>query len=170
MLIICEVTPTNDSTCSRGISVVPRFTAMILRAPMLLAMSMPRLRTSPPSTSKRPSISCGAKAPGTDMLARTAALRLPLSSTTILPVVMSVAMARNGMGSSSKVARGHVGLGLVIVVVRDEVLDRVVREELAELPVELGSQGLVVGEDQRRPLHRGDHVGDGEGLAATRDP
>ena len=29
------------------------------------------------------------------------------------------------------VARGHVGLGLVVVVVRDEVLDRVVREELA---------------------------------------
>ena len=57
-------------------------------------MSTPRLRTRPPSTSSLPSISCGAKAPGTDMLARTAAFRLPLSSTTIWPVVMSVAMAR----------------------------------------------------------------------------
>ena len=40
--------------------------------------------------------------------------------------------------------RGHVGLGLVVVVVGDEVLDRVVREELAELPVELRREGLVV--------------------------
>ena len=68
------------------------------------------------------------------------------------------------------IARGDVGLGLVIVVIRDEVLDRVVREELAELTVELGGQRLVVGEDQRRTLYRRDHVGDGEGLAATRDP
>jgi hypothetical protein len=48
----------------------------------------------------------------------------------------------------------HVGLGLVVVVVGDEVLDRVVREELAELAVELRGQGLVVGHDDRRPLHR----------------
>ena len=46
--------------------------------------------------------------------------------------------------------RGQVGLGLVVVEVADEVLDRVVREELAELGVQLGGQRLVVGEDQRR--------------------
>jgi hypothetical protein len=68
------------------------------------------------------------------------------------------------------VARGHIGLGLVVVVVRDEVLDRVVREELAQLAVELGGQRLVVGEDQRRPLHLGDDIRDGEGLAAARHP
>ena len=45
-----------------------------------------------------------------------------------------------------------VGLGLVVVVVGDEVLDGVVREELAELGVELGGQRLVVGQHQRRPL------------------
>ena len=38
----------------------------------------------------------------------------------------------------------HVGLGLVVVVVGDEVLHRVVREELLELAVELRRQGLVV--------------------------
>jgi hypothetical protein len=48
----------------------------------------------------------------------------------------------------------HVGLGLVVVVVGDEVLDRVVREELLELPVELRREGLVVGHDDRRPLQR----------------
>ena len=45
----------------------------------------------------------------------------------------------------------EVGLGLVVVVVGDEVLDGVVREELAELGVELGRQGLVVGDHQGGP-------------------
>ena len=43
----------------------------------------------------------------------------------------------------------QVRLRLVVVEVADEVLDRVVREELAELAVQLGRQRLVVGEDQR---------------------
>ena len=49
-----------------------------------------------------------------------------------------------------RVRRRHVGLGLVVVVVRDEVLDGVVREELLELAVELRRQRLVVRDDQRR--------------------
>src|SRR5262249_60189562 len=44
-----------------------------------------------------------------------------------------------------------VGRGLVVVVVADEVLDRVPGEELLELSVELGGQGLVVGDDQGGP-------------------
>ena len=54
-----------------------------------------------------------------------------------------------------------VGLGLVVVVVGDEVLDRVLREELPELVAELGGEGLVVSDDERgaldlldRPRHR----------------
>ena len=47
------------------------------------------------------------------------------------------------------VARGNVGFRLVIVVIRDEVLDRIVREERLELVVELRRQGLVVRHDQR---------------------
>ena len=46
-----------------------------------------------------------------------------------------------------------VGLGLVVVVVGDEVLDRVVGEELAELVAELRRQRLVVRDHERRLLH-----------------
>ena len=47
-----------------------------------------------------------------------------------------------------------VGLGLVVVVVGDEVLDRVLGEERLELAVELGGQRLVGRHDQRGPLQR----------------
>ena len=46
-----------------------------------------------------------------------------------------------------------VRLGLVVVVVGDEVLDCVVGEELAELVAELRGQRLVVGDHERRLLH-----------------
>ena len=46
----------------------------------------------------------------------------------------------------------HIRLGLVVVVVRDEVLDRVVGEELPELVAELRGERLVVRDDQRRAL------------------
>jgi hypothetical protein len=63
----------------------------------------------------------------------------------------------------------HIGLRLVVVVVGDEVLDRVVREELAHLAVELRGQGLVRRQQQGRALHALDDVGDGEGLAGAGD-
>ncbi len=62
-----------------------------------------------------------------------------------------------------------VGLGLVVVVVADEVLDRVVREEGLELAVQLRRQRLVRRHHDRRLLHLLDDVGDGEGLAGTGD-
>jgi hypothetical protein len=52
--------------------------------------------------------------------------------------------------------RRHIGFGLVVVVVADEVLDRVVGEQRLELAVELGGQRLVVGQDQRGALGAGD--------------
>ena len=68
-----------------------------------------------------------------------------------------------------EVLRRHVGLGLVVVVVGDEVLDRVVREELPELVAQLGGQRLVVGDHQRGALglldregHRGRLAGAGD--------
>ncbi len=64
-----------------------------------------------------------------------------------------------------EVAGGNVRLGLVVVVVADEILDRVRREELLELVVELRGQRLVVRQDQRRPVGLLDHLGHGEGLA-----
>ena len=68
-----------------------------------------------------------------------------------------------------QVALRDVGLGLVVVVVADEVLDGVVREELAKLAVQLRGQGLVGGEDDGRPPEPGDDVGHGEGLARAGD-
>src|SRR5207248_307333 len=43
------------------------------------------------------------------------------------------------------IPRRNVCLRLVIVVVRNEVFNRVVREELSELVIELGGQSLIVG-------------------------
>ena len=62
-----------------------------------------------------------------------------------------------------------VGLGLVVVVVGDEVLDRVIGEELLELVVELRGQGLVVRENKRRAIGLLDDLGHGEGLARAGD-
>src|SRR5262249_25737448 len=60
-----------------------------------------------------------------------------------------------------------VRLGLVVVVVADEVLDRVLREQLAELGRQLGRQGLVRGDHQGRALQPLDQPGRGRGLAGT---
>ena len=61
-----------------------------------------------------------------------------------------------------------VGFGLVVVVVGDEIFDRVVGEERLELAVELRGQRLVRRQDQRRALRRLDHLGHGEGFARSR--
>ena len=66
----------------------------------------------------------------------------------------SISSFRDRVLLDVRVAPGQVRLGLVVVEVADEVLDRVVREELAELGVELGGERLVVGEDERRLLVR----------------
>ena len=64
----------------------------------------------------------------------------------------------------------HIGFRLVVVVVADEILDGVVREEVLHLAIELGGQRLVGGEDERGLLHRLDHLRHGEGLARAGDP
>ena len=62
----------------------------------------------------------------------------------------------------------EIGLGLVVVEVADEVLDRIVGKEFAELGIELGRERLVVGEDEGRPIDLGDRPGEGRGLARAR--
>ena len=62
-----------------------------------------------------------------------------------------------------------VGLRLVIVVVRDEVLHGGVREERPELLIQLGRQRLVVSEDQSRTVHLSEHGRHRERLAAAGD-
>ena len=64
----------------------------------------------------------------------------------------------------------HVGFRLVIIVVGDEVLHRVAREEFLHLAVELSRQRLVVRHDDRRALQPLDQAGYREGLARAGDP
>ena len=49
-----------------------------------------------------------------------------------------------------QVAGRDVGLGLVVVVIGDEILDRIAGKELLELVEELRGERLVVRQDQRR--------------------
>ena len=63
-----------------------------------------------------------------------------------------------------------VRLGLVVVVVRDEVLDGVLGEELAELVAELRRERLVVGDHERRPLQLLDQPRHRRRLARPRRP
>ncbi len=67
------------------------------------------------------------------------------------------------------VSRRHVRLGLVVVVVGDEVLDPVLGEQLTELAGELRGEGLVGGQHDRRPLHLLDDRRDREALARSGD-
>ncbi len=63
----------------------------------------------------------------------------------------------------------NVCLGLVVVVVGDEVLDGVVGEELPKLVAELRGERLVVRDHERRPLHLLDREGHRGRLARPRD-
>lgn len=60
-----------------------------------------------------------------------------------------------------------VGLGLVVVVVRDEVLDGVVRQQLAEFVRQLGGQRLVRGHHESGTLELLDHPRRGGGLSGA---
>ncbi len=68
-----------------------------------------------------------------------------------------------------EVARRDVRFRLIVVVVRDEVLDGVVREELAEFGVELRGQRLVGREHERRAAGLRDDVRHRERLARAGD-
>ena len=64
-----------------------------------------------------------------------------------------------------RVTGGNVGFGLVVVVIADEVLDRVFRKEPSEFLIELRGQRLVVRHHQRRPMHLRQHLRHGVCLA-----
>ena len=91
-----------DRSCSGVGAGFGTATAITTSAQVWRAMSTGTLRVRPPSPRMRPSMLTGANAPGTAMLARIDSARSPLRRTTISPFCMSVAMARNGMGSWSK--------------------------------------------------------------------
>ena len=61
-----------------------------------------------------------------------------------------------------------IGFGLIIIIIADEIFNRVIGEEAFEFAVKLSRQNLVRRKDERGSLHRLDHFGDGKGLARTR--
>ena len=67
------------------------------------------------------------------------------------------------------VAARDIRFGLVIVIVTDEIFDRVVGEEAFKFTIKLCSQNLVRRKDKRWPLQRFNDFGDGKGFAGTRD-
>ena len=62
-----------------------------------------------------------------------------------------------------------IGFRLVVVVIGNEILDGVLREEALHLGVELGRQRLVGGHDEGRAAHLADDMGGGEGFAGPGD-
>ena len=67
-----------------------------------------------------------------------------------------------------QIARRHIRFGLVIIVIGNEILDRIFGKELAEFGIELRRERLVRREHDRRPAGACDHVGHGVGLARAR--
>lgn len=62
-----------------------------------------------------------------------------------------------------------IGLGLIIIVVGDEVLDGVIGEKLAELRAQLRGERFIVRKNERRTVHALDNACHREGLAGARD-
>ena len=66
---------------------------------------------------------------------------------------------------NKQIPAGHVSLWLVVVVVRDKILDGVFRKKLAHFGIQLRGQGFVGRHDDGRPPGAGDHIGHGIGFA-----
>ena len=84
-----------------------------------------------------------------------------------VPQAVDVVVDR-GVLLDVEVGLRNVRLGLVVVVVRDEVLDRVVREELPELVAELRGERLVVRNHERGLLNLLDDPGHRRRLSRSR--
>ena len=67
------------------------------------------------------------------------------------------------------VRSGYVRLRLVVIVVGHEILHGVAREKRLEFAVQLGCKGLVVAQDESRPLQSLDDVGHRESLSGSGD-
>ena len=63
------------------------------------------------------------------------------------------------------IGRSDVRLRLIVIIVGDEILDGVVREEFAQLGAQLRGERFIVREHERRALCLLDDVSHGEGLA-----
>ena len=65
------------------------------------------------------------------------------------------------------IGRRHIRLGLVVVVIGNEILHRVVGEELLEFAVKLRGQRFIVRHHDGRPLQGLHHIGHGEGFSRS---
>ena len=63
---------------------------------------------------------------------------------------------------NKQIALWNIRLGLVVVVITDEILHRVFGKELAKLTVQLGCQRFVGRKHNGGPAHASNHVGHGE--------
>ena len=61
----------------------------------------------------------------------------------------------------------HIGFGLVIIVVGDEILHRIMRKVFLHLPVKLCRECFIVRHDDRGAFELLNHVGDGKGFTGT---
>ena len=71
---------------------------------------------------------------------------------------------------NERVRARDIGLGLVVIVIADEILDRIIGEKVFELPIKLSCQGLVMGKYDCGALCFFNHLGHGEGLARASCP
>ena len=65
------------------------------------------------------------------------------------------------------IRRREIRLRLIIIIVGNEILDRIFREELLHLGIKLCRQGLVMRDDQRRLLQSLDDICHRKGLAGA---
>ena len=66
---------------------------------------------------------------------------------------------------NEQISRRHIGLGLVVIVVRNEVLHSVARKELTHLGVQLRGQGFIGRQDNGWTPRASNNVGHRVGLA-----
>ena len=66
-----------------------------------------------------------------------------------------------------QIARRHIRFGLIIIVIRDEILDGVFRKKAAKLRVKLRRQRFVVGENHRRAILARDDLRHREGFSRS---
>ena len=72
-----------------------------------------------------------------------------------------------GIFFNEKIAARHIGFGLIIVVVRNEVLDRVIRKEFPHFGIKLRGQRLIGRHDERGHALPCDDIGHRKGFART---
>ena len=72
-----------------------------------------------------------------------------------------------GVLLNERIGLRHVRLRLVVVVVRDEILHRIIRQQLAQLIRQLRRQSFILHEHQSRTLHCLNQPGCGRGLTGT---